>query len=271
MNLRNDFTPVIATNALQRLPEYSETPENERDVWADIYTGSAQHVCMGQFRTANTRPTWGTVGEVEVVLTGIAGAVAEVVEFAITSLQEYLPIQCSNPTAARSPIIRHVEAPEPSALFQLKRMSGLNWDQIAKLMAVSRRAVHNWASGEAISSKNQERLGALAVAVQRIDRGNAEANRTFILQGEYKGRRVFDILDTLNHAEVEGLAATASPRPRRSWSKIDLPNTVVLGLEPRSESAVTQSSVSKVQTEMDAVPNLRKLNRRRRNVRWPKE
>lgn len=64
-----------------------------------------------------------------------------------------------------------------AALAELRRRSGLTWDQIAELFAVSRRSVHLWASGKPLNSGNEERLHALLSAVRRVDRGAAGETR----------------------------------------------------------------------------------------------
>lgn len=45
-----------------------------------------------------------------------------------------------------------------TAVRRLHLRSGLTWGQLAEVFSVSRRAVHKWASGEKMSSKNAEQL-----------------------------------------------------------------------------------------------------------------
>lgn len=63
------------------------------------------------------------------------------------------------------------------AIAEVRRLSGLTWDQLARLFNVSRRAVHFWASGKAMTSGNEAHLQRLLAALRRIDRGSAGANR----------------------------------------------------------------------------------------------
>jgi len=67
------------------------------------------------------------------------------------------------------------------ALSELRRLSGLSWDQLARIMGVSRRALHFWASGKPMARTNEEHLQRVLAAVRSIDRGSAAANRTALL------------------------------------------------------------------------------------------
>jgi transcriptional regulator with XRE-family HTH domain len=65
----------------------------------------------------------------------------------------------------------------PRALAEIRRRSGLTWEQLAEVFGVSRRSVHLWASGKPLSSSNEERLHAVLSVVRSIDRGNASETR----------------------------------------------------------------------------------------------
>lgn len=67
------------------------------------------------------------------------------------------------------------------AISEFRRLSGLTWDQLASLFNVSRRSVHFWASGKAMTSGNEAHLQRLLAALRRIDHGSAGANRAALL------------------------------------------------------------------------------------------
>jgi DNA-binding transcriptional regulator YiaG len=67
------------------------------------------------------------------------------------------------------------------ALHELRRLSGLTWNQLAELFGVSRRAVHFWASGQSLTEKHQKQLFELLKLIGDIDRGSARANRSALL------------------------------------------------------------------------------------------
>lgn len=93
--------------------------------------------------------------------------------------------------------ITHSEQPAGAAIGELRRLSGLTWDQLANMLHVSRRALHFWASGTTtISSNNEARLLRILAILRELDHGTASANRTALLGGvvDTDGSILFDIL-----------------------------------------------------------------------------
>ena len=77
-------------------------------------------------------------------------------------------------TSSQGLLIRGIDSdphPKPavaSRVRQLKEDSGLTWDQLRRLLGVSRRAVHMWAGGGQINAKNEERLALLEQIVAAL-------------------------------------------------------------------------------------------------------
>lgn len=91
-----------------------------------------------------------------------------------------------------------VRAPEPqsssSALMELRRISGLTWDQLARLFGVTRRSLHFWVSGKPLNPANEERLHRLLAMVRKLDRGSARKNRSLLLSVHDGGIIPYDLL-----------------------------------------------------------------------------
>lgn len=88
----------------------------------------------------------------------------------------------------------HRVASTGEQVVRLHEVSGLTWDQLARLFGVSRRAIHNWAAGSKLSARNEEALGQVgALLEERRDFPPAE-NRTWLLKGRPGGRSIFDEL-----------------------------------------------------------------------------
>lgn len=68
------------------------------------------------------------------------------------------------------------------AVLELRRVSGLTWEQIGSLFKVSRRSLHSWASGSALNADNEEHLMSVLDVLRRADRGSARANRAALLE-----------------------------------------------------------------------------------------
>ncbi len=99
----------------------------------------------------------------------------------------------------------NISATTPSALNELKKLSGLTWEQLAKLFNVSRRSLHFWASGQPISRFNQESLYRLLETLRYINRGNADINRHNLLNPGKKNQIPFDLLVAGQYEDVKKL------------------------------------------------------------------
>ncbi|MEI1376588.1 XRE family transcriptional regulator [Nostoc sp. UHCC 0926] len=96
------------------------------------------------------------------------------------------------------------------AVNELRRLSGLTWDQLAKLFNVSRRSLHSWASGERLKPFNEETLNRLLGTIQYIDRGSASLNRSLLLQPVSDGRPLLDLLVVGKYEEVKQILGTSN-------------------------------------------------------------
>jgi len=102
-----------------------------------------------------------------------------------------------------------------ASIAELRRLSGLTWDQLARLFDVSRRSVHFWASGKAMTSTNEERVHRTLGVMRKVDRGSAGANRNALLGATADGAVPFDLLAAGNYDRVlELLGSGSSPRMR---------------------------------------------------------
>jgi hypothetical protein len=94
-------------------------------------------------------------------------------------------------------------------VLDLRRRSGLTWDQLASIFGVDRRSVHFWASGRAMNANNAERLARVLAAVARADRGDPSVTRAWLLTPTRDGRIPLDLLrqDDLSAFGAEGVGA----------------------------------------------------------------
>jgi DNA-binding transcriptional regulator YiaG len=100
------------------------------------------------------------------------------------------------------------------ALSELRRLSGLTWDQLAKLFNVSRRSLHFWASGQPLSRFNEEHLNRLLGTIRYIDRGSANLNRSLLLKPDSDGNPLFDLLVAGKYEEFKRIAGSNSAPQR---------------------------------------------------------
>lgn len=88
---------------------------------------------------------------------------------------------------------RPSQANTGKAITELRRLSGLTWDQLGQLFEVSRRSVFFWASGKPLSAPHEERLLCVLDIVRAADRGDAQRNRAMLFEAR-DGQTPFDLL-----------------------------------------------------------------------------
>lgn len=120
-------------------------------------------------------------------------------------------------TSAGQPFEAAVKAQGVAALAELRRISGLKWEQLAQLFQVSRRALHFWASGKPMTAANEGRLQSVLAVVRDTDRGMARENRAALL-AVHDGHSALSLLASGEYERarsVLGERATLRRRPPR--------------------------------------------------------
>lgn len=114
--------------------------------------------------------------------------------------------------------IEHVPAESTAeAILEIRRRSGLTWEELGDLFDVSRRSVHHWASGKTVSAKHDQMIRRMLAAIRHLDQGSQAGTRTQLLAVD--GATGVSALDLLKDglfdeamARVEGVRA---PEHRR--------------------------------------------------------
>jgi transcriptional regulator with XRE-family HTH domain len=122
----------------------------------------------------------------------------------------------------------------PQAIAEVRALSGLTWEQLARLFAVTRRSLHFWASGKALTPGNEERLQRVLAVLRKIDRGSASANRAAILAVRADGTMA---LDLIAEGQYERVVALLGPGVGRRWhaSKITAAAMAARAAQPPEE------------------------------------
>jgi hypothetical protein len=114
----------------------------------------------------------------------------------------------------------HYADPMPSsaaarALSQIRHASDLTIEALAPLIGVTRRTLHNWFAGGEISQRNEERLRALAEAVEQIAAFEPETARERLMERVPGSPRIYDLLAEGRYeaAIARGTGVEATPRP----------------------------------------------------------
>ena len=122
----------------------------------------------------------------------------------------------ANPSGRLPPAPAESGASAAEAIHTIRRLSGLTWDELADLFAVSRRSLHHWANGRSVSAEHDRRLRQVLAMLRDIDRGEATRNRDALLAVTADGRLIVDLLKEGRYEEARALARPGSGRTRPS-------------------------------------------------------
>ena len=92
--------------------------------------------------------------------------------------------------------------PAPTVIAQLRRLTGLTWEQLAYLFDVSRQSVHFWASGGTMTAAHRLHLERVLDTVRFVDRGSITENRAALLEIRDDGTTLLDQLAVGNYNAV---------------------------------------------------------------------
>lgn len=121
-----------------------------------------------------------------------------------------LPSQRTDQTSAGVSVTS--VAASGGGIGELRRLSGLTWDQLARLFNLNRRSLHFWASGKPMTPGNEEHLQRILAVVRKVDRGSASANRAMLLGVRGDGILPFDVLAAGDYERVLSLLGTGGRR-----------------------------------------------------------
>jgi DNA-binding transcriptional regulator YiaG len=137
-----------------------------------------------------------------------------------------------------------------SAIAELRRLSGFTWDQLARLFNVSRRSLHFWASGKAMTPANEEHLQRLLAVVRKVDRGSGSANRAVLLVARDDGTIPFDLLAGGQYERVASLLHHIQGLPRLTPPRLS--DEAKAARAPRSPEELASALQDRVHRETGA-------------------
>lgn len=102
-------------------------------------------------------------------------------------------------------------------LFEIRRLTGFNWKNLAKLLNVDRRTLNNWVKGTNIRNKNRQHIAKTLGVLRFIDRGLAELNSE-ALNKQHVPNEVspFEAIRTGNYEVAKQLLSHGVSRLERS-------------------------------------------------------
>jgi hypothetical protein len=133
---------------------------------------------------------------------------------------EVLPARLTHTDAGPSEVVHAREITQRSsasfearhAIHELKRLSGLTWEDLANLLSVTRRSLHLWANGGPINTPNEKLVRDMLITLRAMDRGTATENRRLMLTPIADGRVFTDLLRSRQFAEAIAFAGRSGGR-----------------------------------------------------------
>lgn len=156
-----------------------------------------------------------------------------------------------------------LEATTPRrAVSELRRVSGLTWEQVAQLFRVSRRSVHFWASGKPPSAENEQRLMQILDVVRRADCGDAQRNRRSLLRVNIGGQSAYELLQSGQIEEARTLLGRGSGR--RVPTQVPLSAQAKAARRPLPPESLAQAKHDTVHREPGRTRSVRTVRNKQR-------
>ena len=171
--------------------------------------------------SSKTRNPWDTVSSSSCVGTFEKVLILRLIP-TTTESQINLLEYCADPLQAEERVssVRVKNASEN--LFELRRLTGFTWIQLANLLNVTRRALYNWLKGAMIREKNREHIAETLKVLRFVDRGSAELNASAlyeqILRYEFNS---IEAIKTGNYELAKRHLAQGHSRPNKFSDSVD--------------------------------------------------
>ncbi len=147
------------------------------------------------------------------------------------------------------------------AISELRRISGLTWEQLGQLFEVSRRSLHFWASGKPLSCANEERLMRVLDIVREADRGSARSTRAILLAAS-DGLTPFSLLIAQRFEEARNRLGRGRSRPAPALA--DLSEKATAARKPLSPEELFDAKSERVHHEPGRARAARTVRNKRR-------
>ena len=94
------------------------------------------------------------------------------------------------------------------AVMEIRRRSGLTWEELGDLFNVSRRSVHHWANSKPVASGHYRMIRRMLAAIRHLDRGNQLGTRAVLLAvNQATGESTLDLLKAGRFDEARSCVA----------------------------------------------------------------
>lgn len=102
----------------------------------------------------------------------------------------------------------------PDNLFELRRLTGFTWADLASLLNVDRRTLNNWARGAKIREQNRLHIARTLKVLRFADRGSSELNSAALKKQEIRNKlSPFEAIQTRDYELAKQWLSHGLSRP----------------------------------------------------------
>lgn len=98
-------------------------------------------------------------------------------------------------------------------VLEIRRLSGLTWEEIAKIFGVSRRSINNWALGGRLTEENAEKVRRV-LANMRMLYDSSPARTAGILRGMRGETPIFEVLPSMKITDGSRAESSLPTNPK---------------------------------------------------------
>lgn len=113
------------------------------------------------------------------------------------------PVEGSSTRSTPALVIEPMGVSTAEAVLEVRRLSGLTWDELASVFGVSRRALHHWASGSTLTPAHLHQVHRVLHLTRRLSQGTSDTMRLRLLTPSVSGATGIDLLRACDYDGVE--------------------------------------------------------------------
>lgn len=138
-----------------------------------------------------------------------------------TTISNFDPIHANESTTANIAGQINLVPTKTTAetILEIRRRSGLTWDELSEIFDVSRRSVHHWANGKRVSARNERVIRQTLAAIRHLDEGGQIETRARLLSVDIAGLSPFDFLASQKFKQIMALPS-GEIKPIRHYSPL---------------------------------------------------
>ena len=151
--------------------------------------------------------------------------------------------------------IEHVPVESTAeAIMEIRRRSGLTWEELGDLFDVSRRSIHHWANGKPVSARHDQMIRRMLAALRRLDQGDGAGTRALLLTVDpATGISTLELLKDGRFDEAMGrVAGERAPEPNR----VPLSRAAQDARRPQAPALLLDDEVAGAETSFDELRDI---------------